>query len=58
MNIKKLVEFFNNLKEEDIVDFGEDYEGNPHFVILNLCKNPSLLTVGNFDNADLVDSNC
>lgn len=54
MNANKLIELLKNLKQDDILDFGEDVEGNPLFVIKNLNSDLSLLTIGNFDSSDIM----
>jgi hypothetical protein len=52
--MKNLIKFLKNINEEDILDAGTDYEGNPVYLLKNgNCV--STLTVGNQDINDWND---
>lgn len=55
MSIQKLIDNLKKLKEEDVVDFGEDYEGNPVFLIRNISSSAAQLTLGKFSTEELSD---
>jgi hypothetical protein len=55
MSIEKLIDLLRSLNQDDILDFGEDYEGNPIFLIRNIFSNPCQLTIANFSEEDISD---
>lgn len=55
MSISKLIDRLKELNENDVLDFGEDYEGNPVFVIKGIFSTPCQLTMTNFSEEDIAE---
>lgn len=50
--IETIIQMLHSVTEYDIIDCGEDSEGNQHYAIRNLSHNPSSLLLGNLEVSD------